>query len=231
MAANGDQEPPKLQRVFWAVTEGATATALLAAGGTRALYALQSVSIVAALPFTVILCYVCLALWRACAMEEGDINPYGPDFKLGVLDALLVPTPKLIIQFFFNILIAPYTISKAAARLSGSSILWYLVPSSLLFIAWPVFLLSSLAIQGLIYVGWICYIGFVCMCTGVRIAARAKYGIGGTAPEDLLSCLLCYAGVAVQVDDLLFGDGPAPLFTSNKGQKELNNVKRNEGAV
>ena len=103
MAANGDQEPPKLQRVFWAITEGATATALLAAGneiftinnkkyfvshlvfversvhfildfkppvgGKNSLLALQSVSICAALPFTIILCYVCLALWRACAME------------------------------------------------------------------------------------------------------------------------------------------------------------------
>ena len=50
---------------------------------------------------------------------------------------------------------------------------------------------------------WICYIGFVAICVGVRMAARAKYGIGGTAPEDLLSCLICYAGVAVQVIILL----------------------------
>ena len=35
------------------------------------------------------------------------------------------------------------------------------------------------------------------------MAARAKHGIGGTAPEDLLSCLICYAGVAVQVIILL----------------------------
>ena len=34
-----------------------------------------------------------------------------------------------------------------------------------------------------------------------------------------------------QVDDLLFNGGPAPLFISNKGHKELNNVQKNEGAV
>ena len=33
----GDPEPPKLQRVFWSFTEGATATALLVAGGSKGL--------------------------------------------------------------------------------------------------------------------------------------------------------------------------------------------------
>ena len=35
------QEPPVLQRLFWALVEGGTATALLAAGGTDSLKALQ----------------------------------------------------------------------------------------------------------------------------------------------------------------------------------------------
>ena len=41
MAANGDQNPPRLQRVFWAMVEGAAATALLIAGGKEALSAVQ----------------------------------------------------------------------------------------------------------------------------------------------------------------------------------------------
>jgi choline/glycine/proline betaine transport protein len=41
MAANGDQNPPRLQRVFWAGVEGAAATALLIAGGKEALSAVQ----------------------------------------------------------------------------------------------------------------------------------------------------------------------------------------------
>ena len=41
MSANGCQEPPIPQRVFWALVEGATATALLVAGGKDALGALQ----------------------------------------------------------------------------------------------------------------------------------------------------------------------------------------------
>ena len=41
LTSNGDPEPPKIQRVFWALMEGATATAMLVAGGKDALSALQ----------------------------------------------------------------------------------------------------------------------------------------------------------------------------------------------
>ena len=41
LTSNGDPDPPKIQRVFWAVMEGATATALLIAGGPDGLQALQ----------------------------------------------------------------------------------------------------------------------------------------------------------------------------------------------
>ena len=41
LASNGDPNPPKVQRVFWAVMEGTTATALLIAGGSDGLKALQ----------------------------------------------------------------------------------------------------------------------------------------------------------------------------------------------
>ena len=41
LSSNGDPNPPKIQRVFWACMEGATATALLIAGGADGLKALQ----------------------------------------------------------------------------------------------------------------------------------------------------------------------------------------------
>lgn len=51
LASNGHEDHHWLQRVFWAFTEGAVATALLMAGGGSALNALQAASIVLALPF------------------------------------------------------------------------------------------------------------------------------------------------------------------------------------
>ena len=41
LSANGHPDPPVIQRIFWAVTEGACATGLLVAGGSKALTALQ----------------------------------------------------------------------------------------------------------------------------------------------------------------------------------------------
>ena len=41
LSANGHPDPPTLQRIFWALTEGACATALLVAGDTKALNALR----------------------------------------------------------------------------------------------------------------------------------------------------------------------------------------------
>merc|ERR1712176_662561 len=46
LASNGRTEHHWIQRVFWAITEGAVATALLVAGGPEALRALQAAGIV-----------------------------------------------------------------------------------------------------------------------------------------------------------------------------------------
>jgi len=70
ITANGIEEPPKMQRIFWALTEGAVATALLAVGGEDALQALQTVSIAAALPFTFLLIIMAFGLVRAFKMDD-----------------------------------------------------------------------------------------------------------------------------------------------------------------
>ena len=73
LAAGGHTDPPKIQRVFWAVTEGAVAAVLLVAGG---LGALQAASIAAGLPFAVIMVFMCVALMKALRSE-----PITPDPK------------------------------------------------------------------------------------------------------------------------------------------------------
>ena len=55
LTSNGDAISPIPQRIFWAFTEGATATALLVAGGREALTALQASSICAGLPFGILM--------------------------------------------------------------------------------------------------------------------------------------------------------------------------------
>ncbi|GEL39421.1 choline transporter [Methylorubrum extorquens] len=58
--------PPLWQRVFWAVSSGAIAAVLLVAGG---LEALQTAAIASALPFSIVMIFICYGLLRALQSE------------------------------------------------------------------------------------------------------------------------------------------------------------------
>jgi len=74
LASNGHEEHHWLQRLFWALTEGAVASALLVAGGTQSLQALQAASIVAGLPFTILLLYMVSSIYTMCDLaEKGEL--------------------------------------------------------------------------------------------------------------------------------------------------------------
>jgi choline/glycine/proline betaine transport protein len=67
LASGGNTNPPKLQRVFWAMSEGVVAAVLLYAGG---LVALQTASITTGLPFAVVLLLICFSLHKALRDEH-----------------------------------------------------------------------------------------------------------------------------------------------------------------
>ncbi len=71
-----------------------------------------------------------MALWRAVEVAAGDLDPFGPDFAVGLFDCWgaeplkKIKTSKflgLLTKFIINIVMAPWTIAKVAARLNGSS--------------------------------------------------------------------------------------------------------------
>ncbi len=66
LASGGEEDPPVWQRIFWAVSEGLVAMALLLAGG---LGALQTAAIASALPFTIIMLLMCWGLVRALRVD------------------------------------------------------------------------------------------------------------------------------------------------------------------
>jgi len=74
IASNGASDHHWLQRVFWAVTEGAVACALLVAGKTEALKALQAASIVFGLPFNLFLFVMCMTIVQMCNTIEKEQN-------------------------------------------------------------------------------------------------------------------------------------------------------------
>lgn len=67
LTAGGETNPPKIQRLFWATTEGLIAAILLAAGG---LSALQAAAIVAGLPFALVIFVIMYALLRGLSRDR-----------------------------------------------------------------------------------------------------------------------------------------------------------------
>ncbi len=66
ITAGGNTNPPTIQRIFWALTEGLVAIVLLVGGG---LIAMQTVSITTGLFFAVILLFMCISLLKGLKEE------------------------------------------------------------------------------------------------------------------------------------------------------------------
>ena len=67
LASGGVLQTPAWQRIFWASLEGVIASVLLLAGG---LSALQTMTIVSALPFAVVIILAAVGMWRALVIEK-----------------------------------------------------------------------------------------------------------------------------------------------------------------
>ena len=85
IGANGIQNPPTIQRIFWAISEGATASVLLNYGGADALSALQTVAIVGGLPYTFVLFLMCQSLYYVCQEELNDLSKERKDYHSFIL--------------------------------------------------------------------------------------------------------------------------------------------------
>ena len=69
----GTQDPSKAARAGWGIAQGAVTIILILVSGSGALVALQTASVVAALPFMVVVAFMCIALARQVAKDyNGD---------------------------------------------------------------------------------------------------------------------------------------------------------------
>jgi hypothetical protein len=219
MAANGKQEPPILQRIFWAFSEGATASVLLNFGADAALKALRGVSLVCGLPYTFVLFAMCQSLYFVVQEEMGDLDPNRPGMK----------------SFFTNI---DHSVSGTAAGWSAglikiliATVCWPLQLCDVMRQVWGgsaiVWFIATAAIEGsfavLIFVaamGWepMCYyvamavfVVNAIMMASVRMAVRQKIGSErGDWLTDLIVCGCCWMFAVPQM--------AAELSTANKAQ-------------
>jgi len=201
LPANGDPEPPVAQRIFWALTEGACATALLYAGGSEALNALQTVSIGSGVPYTILICFMSVALWRAVKMEAGDLDPQGPKFKTGLLEVLTNPTSESVLMIIVAIFAPWYPIGVAAYKVSkpGGKKYTHMLILASLFYLWVLLMALEPLVASISYVGWTILFGFCAYGTGIRYALREKFAINGNMTEDFFAVLLLYPFAAYQM--------------------------------
>ena len=202
LSANGDPEPPTIQRIFWALTEGACATSLLYAGGKNGLTALQSMSIASGVPYTILLCLMCVSLWRAVKMEEGDLDQYGPQFTTGLLDVLSNPTLPSVRKVLIAVVAPWYPMGKAAFKIGGSkghqSV--YMLALAAPFYLWIVLMFLEHVVDGIWTVAWTVLFAFFAYGTAIRNAIREKYNINGNMVEDFFAVMLTYPFAAYQME-------------------------------
>eukprot|EP01025_Chloroclados_australasicus_P036704 TRINITY_DN373_c0_g4_i1.p1 TRINITY_DN373_c0_g4~~TRINITY_DN373_c0_g4_i1.p1 ORF type:complete len:504 (-),score=48.13 TRINITY_DN373_c0_g4_i1:825-2285(-) len=196
LTANGHPEPPTVQRIFWALLEGACATALISAGSSEGegLDALQTVSVIAGLPYTVILCLMCQALWIAMRKDAGHISADLKPFKLNLFDPITEYTCTFagLLRVTFNIICPCFDSAKATAQLFGGPFLFHLAFQAATFYAWPLSLVLNQVEDGLWVLAWIFYIVYVVVLTLLRVSVRAEYGIEGDIVSDFLVMLTLY---------------------------------------
>jgi choline/carnitine/betaine transport len=101
LSERGSQEPRRRTVVFWGVATGSVAAVMLLVGGSNALTGLQSITIVAALPFVVVMLGLCMSLMKdlrsdplmvrrryaAEAVEQAvvtGVTAHGNDFVISV---------------------------------------------------------------------------------------------------------------------------------------------------
>lgn len=230
LAANGMPNPPLVQKIFWAFTEGAVATGLLKAGGADSLGAIQAVSICAGLPYTFALCFLCTSVWRALKIDAGDEDIcQSTQWSTGTLDIFdsfnprgcnVVSTPRFTIAERILSLakgaVTPFMgVYNVAKHLFGDGIVAkiHCFLSVVFFLCWFAFLGLSAADSDWGMVGWAWYMFMVCHITILRTLVRATHNIYGNTFEDFFGTLVMYPNIVSQLDMQANEPKPEPKDT------------------
>ena len=192
LSANGSPEPPVIQRIFWALTEGACATALLKAGGKAALTALQTVSIAAGLPYLAILLFMCVSIWECVKEDGGDVDPNAETFAVSLVDVFDNPSFTGLKRIVIAVVAPWWPAGRAAGKLYNRSSWSYMLIMASLFYGWILFEILQIVDSGLAYVGWVILCGFFAYVVGIRSSIREERNIPGSIFFDALVVVFLY---------------------------------------
>lgn len=229
MAANGRQKHHWLQRVFWAFTEGALATALLTAGGSDALSALQAGSIVAGLPFCLWLCYLMPCIYLFCQKAEesesmvytfpdqnefsvpvygGVFNIMETIFSLGDVNQHRIdrkmdkPTSLHVTEFLKGVFVPSISLYQVLSETYPSNGFLNMLVTGLytvFYYLWIALFASIGTANGLVGVGWTFFFIAGFTLGAVRGGFREHHNIRSNIVGDYLSSLFFWPQVLTQM--------------------------------
>ena len=137
----------------------------------------QVVSIAAGLPYTIVLNFMCIALWRSIKVEAGEKDPNGPEWSVPIMDSFHrlknIPTILLCI-------IAPwFFLGRAYGKLNNCKPIFSMIVMAFLFYTTFILQIAEIFHHGLAYIGWAIYFGFATYGCGIRVQMREEYAIDG----------------------------------------------------
>mmetsp|Transcript_47902 Transcript_47902/g.133454 ORF Transcript_47902/g.133454 Transcript_47902/m.133454 type:complete len:427 (-) Transcript_47902:621-1901(-) len=222
MAANGLPEPPIVQRIFWACSEGATASVLLSFGGEVGLKALRSVSLICGLPYTFCLFWFCQSLLYVCYEEAGDLDKDRPDMRSFITNIDHTKSGSYVsglIKIATALVFPPLQLGLVMANVWKETIpgQWFIIN-----IIWEgsMVLLCFIAIMDweyqCVYICGAVYILFMAMMATVRADVRTKVGCErGDWLTDFLVCCTMYPLAIPQMHAELSAHSAAEGGTKN----------------
>lgn len=187
LAANGMENPPLAQKIFWAFTEGAAAAALLASANDddpgSALNAVRALPIILGLPYTFLLFWMCQGLLLVCREESGDLMITRKNFTVFFIN--LEPTS------FLAILVPFVPLGEVAAKTWNGSKVFYSLAFGAVWTSMIVFICLSAVDSAFGMMAVSIYFMMGLAVAGLRVAMRNKLGITGDMVSD--ACVCCFA--------------------------------------
>ena len=222
ISAGGLIDPPVIQKIFWCWTEGAVCIALLKAGdvggtGTNGLRALQAVSIVCGLPFTIAIVFMCTSIMRALKIDSGDADICeSTEWSTGTLDMFdafnpgpatessppRVPALDRVKHYVVSMCFPFVGVYKTAESLWGEKsplAAMHGVINACFFFLWIVFMIMSADSNTWAYLGWTFYAFKAFQLTFIRGCLREAHNIYGNMAEDFAAALFMYPNVVSQM--------------------------------
>ena len=209
LASNGRANHHWIQRLFWALTEGAVATALLGAGGSDALNALQAASIIAGLPFVIFLIFIVQSISVMCERAEASESrtfkhPEQSEFSMPVYGGIFnvceyicsfgkvhpdrvqkgmdLPTRSQVWEFLRGIVVPFWSLFQVLSEVYPKNRPNNLLAAGiygLLYVTWIVLFILSAPFPGIVGWAWTTFFCTGCLLTTIRLGFRGRYNVRG----------------------------------------------------